>query len=360
MNQIIMWVMAAGAIAGGLDRIFKNRFGLGEKFEEGFMALGPTALSMAGIVCLVPVFSGILTRFVVPAYSALGFDPAIFGGLLAIDMGGYQLAVSLAGDSTFGAYAGILVSAIFGCTVSFTIPIGMGILQQEDRPLFAKGILFGMIAMPAALFAGGLLCGLTPPEILKQNLFLILLSIGLLAGIIRVPEKMIHGFSIFAEGIRILTTIGLMAGAFSYMTGISIGLTPVEEAMKIVSSIGIVMLGSLPISEILQRLFKTPLQWFGDKTGMNSVSIAGLFIGTVSVLPAIAMMKDMDRRGKIVNAAFVVSTASLLAAHLGFTAGVQQEIIGTLIITKLTGGVLGAVMALACTHSMYSSEETCQ
>ena len=51
MNQIIMWIMAVGAVLGGVDRIAGNRFGLGKRFEEGFTLLGPTALSMSG--CLL-------------------------------------------------------------------------------------------------------------------------------------------------------------------------------------------------------------------------------------------------------------------------------------------------------------------
>ena len=60
MNQIIMWIMAVGAVLGGLDRIAGNRFGLGKRFEEGFNLLGPTALSMAGIICLTPFLSRFL------------------------------------------------------------------------------------------------------------------------------------------------------------------------------------------------------------------------------------------------------------------------------------------------------------
>lgn len=42
MNTLIMWVMACGAVLGGLDRILGNRFGLGKRFEEGFELLGAT------------------------------------------------------------------------------------------------------------------------------------------------------------------------------------------------------------------------------------------------------------------------------------------------------------------------------
>lgn len=92
MNTVIMWLMAFGAVLGGLDRILGNRFGLGKRFEEGFELLGATALSMAGIICLVPLLTLLLEKTVVPFWNFLGLDPAMLGGIIAIDMGGFQLA----------------------------------------------------------------------------------------------------------------------------------------------------------------------------------------------------------------------------------------------------------------------------
>ncbi len=51
MSEIIMYIMAFGALLGGLDQILGNRFGLGKKFEDGFHLLGPTAISMVEINC---------------------------------------------------------------------------------------------------------------------------------------------------------------------------------------------------------------------------------------------------------------------------------------------------------------------
>ena len=147
MNQILMIVMAAGAVLGGADRILGNRFGLGEQFERGFQLLGPMALSMAGMICLTPVLADALGRVVVPVYRLMGVDPAMFGSLLAIDMGGYQLAKELAADPLAGSYAGLVVSAIFGCTLVFTIPVGMGMIPRADRGFFARGIMLGLAAM---------------------------------------------------------------------------------------------------------------------------------------------------------------------------------------------------------------------
>ena len=170
MNQVLMIIMAAGAVAGGIDRMLGNKRGYGAKFEEGFLFLGPTALSMAGMMCLAPVLSRVLGRIVIPFYRIIGADPGMFGSLLAIDMGGYQLAKDLAQNPRIGSYAGIVAAAIFGCTIVFTIPVGMGILEKQDRVFFAKGIMLGLVTMPVGLLVGGVLSGISAWECLRQNL----------------------------------------------------------------------------------------------------------------------------------------------------------------------------------------------
>jgi ethanolamine transporter len=351
MNQIIMWIMAAGAVAGGVDRLLGNRFGLGKKFEEGFELLGATALSMAGIICLVPLLSKALRWAVVPLWQKLGLDAAMLGGVVAIDMGGYQLAMELAEDVAVGRYAGIVVAATFGCTVSFTIPVGMGMLGEEDRPLLTRGILIGLGCLPVGLLAGGLLCHLKLTTIFVQSLPVLLLSLLLMVGIRKNPDRVVRGFSMFAGMIRVLTTIGLILGAVTYMTGWKVlaDMAPLEDAMQVVSSIGIVMLGSLPVAELLGHILRKPFQWIGKRTGMNTVSMTGILMGMVSIVPAIAMMKEMDSRGKVVNGAFAVCAASALAAHMGFTFGVEPELVVPLLAAKAAGGIAGVFAALLFT-----------
>lgn len=348
MSTIIMWTMAAGAVIGGVDKIFGNRLGLGKRFEEGFLLLGATALSMAGIICLTPLLSMLLKAAVVPLCGRSGLDPGILGGILAIDMGGYQLSMELAGTPAVGRYVGIVIGATFGCTVTFTIPVGMGMISGKERPLFAKGMLIGLGMMPISLLIGGLSCGLRVMEVLYLTLPIFVLSLMLMAGIRFFPDHMIKGFGYFAAGIGFLTTLGLIAGAVEYMTGFQIlkGIAPIEDAMAVVSSIGVVMLGSLPVAEMLRRILEKPLNWIGGKTGMNGNSVAGLLMGIVSPVPAIAMMKEMDTRGKVVNAAFLVCGASALAAHMGFTYGTEPELVVPLLISKLAGGLCGAGAAV--------------
>ena len=80
INEIIVYLMVVFMALGAVDRILGNRFGLGEKFEEGIMAMGSLALAMIGIICLAPVLANLLRPVVVPLYQALGADPAMFRG----------------------------------------------------------------------------------------------------------------------------------------------------------------------------------------------------------------------------------------------------------------------------------------
>ena len=144
MEQVILWILGVGAVIGGIDRLAGNRFGLGEKFEEGFCLLGQTALSMAGILCLAPLLSDGLETVLAPIFRAVGLDPAMLGGIIAIDMGGYQTAAALAQNAAVGRYAGILSAATLGCTVCFVIPLGAGMLKEEDKTAFFKGISIGL------------------------------------------------------------------------------------------------------------------------------------------------------------------------------------------------------------------------
>ncbi len=348
MNRILMMIMAAGVVLGGADRLAGNRFGYGEKFEEGFRLMGQTALSMTGMICLAPVLADVLGRVIVPFYRAIGVDPAMFGSVLAIDMGGWQLAKELAADERIGSYAGIVVSAIFGCTLVFTIPVGMGMIEREDRRFFAKGIMLGLAAMPAGLLAGGVLSGLSVAECLHQNLPVFAAALLLLLGLWKIPDRMVKGFCVFAEGIRVLITLGLVLGAVEFLCGWNPvpGMAPIEEAMGVVASIGIVMLGSLPVAELLRRVLEKPFTLLGKKLGMYPLSLTGMLIGSVSPMPVFSMYREMDEKGKTAAGAFLVSGASLLAAHMGFTVATEPGMLAALTAGKVCGAFAAVLLTM--------------
>lgn len=351
INGIIMCVMAFGAVLGGLDRILGNRFGYGEKFESGFRILGNVGLSMAGIICLAPTLGKGVRFLVGPMCETLGMDPAIFGSLLSIDMGGYPLSVDLAKDTDLGLYAGIVVSSMFGATLVFHIPVGVGFLGEKDES-FMKGILLGLATMPGAMLVGGLVMGLELGRILWNSLPVFLLSAALAVGIAKVPGAMMKGFKVFAWVIRAVATLGLTAAAVTHMTGFVLldSMPPLQEAMEVVVSIGIVMLGGMPLAELLRRLLKTPFRWIGDRTGIDSAGTAALLVALVSATPALALLPQMNRRSRVVVAAFLTNGVCIIGAHFAFCQSVAPECVGALLAAKLVGSILAVTVALICSR----------
>lgn len=352
MEQAILWLLSAGALLGGLDLLFGNRFHLGEHFKEGFALLGPTALSMVGILCFAPLLSRALEETAAPLFRLIGLDPALLGGVLAIDMGGYQTAHSLARQAAMGEYAGILVASTLGCTVTFTIPMGTGMIPKESLNDFFRGVLIGLVLLPFALLLGGAVCGLPVLYLFVQSLPVFLLALLIGAGLRLFPRQTLRFFSGFAALLRWLSILGLTLGAAQYICGKTLlpGLAPADDAMKIVAGIGLFMAGSLPAAELLRRALARPLRKLGHTLGLRDDSLTTLLVGFVSVTPALAMFKKMDARGRTVTAAFLVCAASTLASHLGFTLSVAPEMMLPLLLTKSAGGVLGAAAALALTR----------
>lgn len=357
LNDYIMLIMGIGVLIGGIDRILNNRFGLGEQFEEGFMCLGPTALSIVGIICISPLLSSLLSPIIVPIYHHLGADPAMFASIFAIDMGGYPLAMELAETPLIGAFSGIIVSTMLGATIVFTIPTGLGIIPSEYHINFAKGLLIGLIPIPIGSLIGGLLMGLSFKQVLFNSIPTVLIALFLMLGLIFMQDLMVKGFLILGTLIKIITTIGLMLAAFTYLTGITIlsNIPDIMICMETVSSICIVLLGSLPFVHLLLKILQKPFEYLGEKLSLNGASIAGMLFSCISVFPVFKIFHEMNDRGQIVCTAFFVSSIAVFAAHLGYTAGVAPQYLTAMIVAKLCSGFLGIVLALVFTRHQRAS-----
>lgn len=348
-HEILIAVMAAFAVAGAIDRIFGNRWGLGKEFEEGILAMGSLALAMVGIVCLAPVLANLLKPVIVPVFAFLGADPAMFAGtILACDMGGGALAVELAASHQAAMLGGVLTGSMLGATVVFTIPVAMGILEEKDRPVMAQGILCGIVTIPLGVLAGGLTAGFPIGMVLRNLIPIVIIAALIALGLWRAENAMVRGFEVFGKLVVAVVTVGLAAAIVEALTGFVIipGMAPISEGFETVGTIAIVLAGAFPLVFVITKLLRKPLMAAGRWLGINDAAAAGLIASLANSIATFGMVKDMNRRGKVVNIAFAVSAAFVFGDHLGFTAGFAPEMIGPMIVGKLVGGVSAIAVAM--------------
>ena len=352
-HEMLILIMAIFAGLGALDRIFGNKYGLGKEFENGILAAGSLALAMVGIISLAPVLAGLLKPVVVPVFTALGADPAMFAGtILACDMGGGALAQELTADPQAALLGGVITGSMLGATIVFTIPVAMGILKEEDRPAMAKGILCGIVTIPLGILAGGITAGFSLVMIVS-NLIPIVIIGGLIAlGLWKAEKAVIKGFGVFGKAVVAVITIGLAAAIIEELTGYVLipGMAPIEEGFQTVGAIAIVLAGAFPLVYVVTRLLRKPLLGLGKVLGINETAAAGLIASLANSIATFGMVKNMDQRGKVVNVAFAVSAAFVFGDHLGFTAGFAPEMLPAMIVGKLVGGVSAVALALLLTR----------
>ena len=352
-HEILIAIMAGFAVLGAVDRIFGNRWGLGKEFEEGILSMGSLALAMVGIVSLAPVLAAVLKPVVVPIYSFLGADPAMFAGtILACDMGGGALAEQMTSDPQAAMLGGVLTGSMLGATIVFTIPVAMGILRESDRPAMAKGILCGIVTIPIGVFAGGLAAGFPMGMVLRNLIPIVLIAVLIVLGLWRAERAMVRGFEIFGKFVVIVVTVGLAAAIVEALTGYAIlpGMAPISEGFETVGTIAIVLAGAFPLVFVITKLLRRPLMAVGKYLGINDAAAAGLIASLANSIAAFGMVKDMNQRGKVVNIAFAVSAAFVFGDHLGYTAGFAPQMLGAMIVGKLVGGVSAIFVALWLTR----------
>lgn len=347
-EKIVIGAMALFALLGAVDRILGNRFGLGEHFEEGIQSMGPLALAMLGIISLAPVLAAVLRPLVVPLFSALGADPAMFAGtLLGCDMGAGSLAMELTQNREAALLGGVITGAMLGATLVFAIPVAMGILRQEDRPAMAKGILCGIVTIPVGILTAGVLAGFPLGMVLRNLVPIVLIGAVIALGLWKAEGAMVRGFALFGKGVVAVITIGLAAAIVEELVGITLipGMAPLSEGFEVVGEIAIVLAGAFPLVAVVTKLLKKPLASLGNRLGIGE-SANGLVATLANSIAMFHMVKDMNYRGKVVNIAFSVSAAFALGDHLGYTAGFAPEILPAVIIGKLAGGISAVAVAL--------------
>ena len=364
INTVIIFIMMIFMLLGAIDKIRGNKWGYGEEFDNGFNAMGPLAIAMAGVVAAAPVLAILLKPIVVPIYGFFGADASMFATtLLACDMGGYPLAMKLASNPSVGNFAGLILGTMMGPTIVFTIPVALSIIKVQDRPYLGAGVLAGLITIPLGCIVGGLVMNMTPYKISMSTILVNLIPVIIIAGLICLglwfkPQKMINGFNVFGNAVTILITVFTAIAVFEYQTGIHFPLLnlmvepetegamiPLESGLLICGQISTVLIGAFPMVKWITRTFGKPVEAVGRRLGMNEDGAAGMVANLANNIAMFNIFDKMDPKGKLLNVAFSVSAAFVFGDHLGFTAGANHEMIFPVVVGKLTAGITAVILA---------------
>ncbi len=341
--------MVIFSMIAALDRIFGGKLGMAKEFERGIMMMGNICLSMIGMIVISPFIADVLEPVFAIVWEKLHIDPSIIPAtLFANDMGGAPLAKEIAQNADIGMFNALVVSAMMGATVSFTIPVALGMVDQAQHKELLLGLLCGIVTIPLGCLVSGIILSIPMGALLMNLLPLVIFSVIIALGLVLCPNLCVKIFGAFGTFIKILITIGLALGILKYLTGIELikGLESFEAGGLICLNACAVMTGAFPLMYVLGKLLKKPMQKLGSLMKVNETSVMGLLSSLATSMTTFGMMKDMDKKGVLFNSAFAVSGAFTFAGHLAFTMAFDSSYIFPVIIGKLVAGVLALLAAM--------------
>ena len=362
MTVLIVLVLIFSTI-GAVDYVIGNKLGVGEEYERAFKLFSSMALSMIGMIVLAPMIARLLTPVLGFMSETLGLDPSILPAmLLANDMGGAPLSTQVATDPTMGMFNGLVVSSMFGCTVSFTIPFALGLVAKENYRELCFGLLCGVVTVPVGCFVSGLICGIGILPLLLNLLPLVIFSGIIAAALILAPNACVKVFKVFGFLIKALIILGLMMGIYNFLiqkitpvtlfgNTLDLPLIPyldtVESGAMVCLNASIVMTGMFPLVALVSRLLNKPLRFVGSKLGIDEKSSLSLVACLATSATTFGMMNDMNKKGMLVNSAFAVSGAFTFCSHMAFTMAFPggEDYLIPMIVGKLISGIAALVMA---------------
>ncbi|MCP2251326.1 ethanolamine transporter [Prauserella aidingensis] len=383
-GNLIIYIMMAFVVIGAVASIRDDEHGLGKEFKEGLHSIGAIFIPVAGIMAAIPYLSALVESVAGPLFDAIGADPAIAAtSLIAVDMGGYQLAQETAA-STGGWIMATVVGYMAGATIIFTIPVGLAMLHKRDHRYMALGVMSGVLAIPIGVLvtttilaassttvrgevsadsaSDTALSGLDTGSILLNLLPLAVFVVVLAGALWFAPKFMIRLFIWFGRILDAALKLVLAVSIIEHFTGVfsavfgGFGFDPIiadsedqYRALEVAGNIGIMLAGAFPMVYVLRKGLARPLGALGRRVGMSSEGTAGLLAAVANVLALFRLIRDMPPKDKVLCIAFAVCAAFLVGDHLAFTANFQPNLILPLLIGKLVGGVLAIALAVLIT-----------
>lgn len=378
IGTVIVWIIMACMVVGGVASMVKPESELGNQFIEGICAIGPIFFSVAGIFASIPYLTQFVEFIFGPAFALVGADPAMASTtLIAVDMGGYQVADALAQTREswiMAMYTGFMA----GATIVYTMPIGLRMIQKKDRKYFALGTMCGFLAIPIGVFIASVITALSNPmvrDIISTNapatyqlalsfgtifsnlIPLIIICVLIAIGLYVIPNGMIKGFLVFGRFVDYAARTVLICSILEYFTGVfslifgGWGFDPIvasdpdnlERAVEIVCYVSMMLAGAFPMVYLIKTYLAKPLGKIGHVFGLSQLATAGILATAANALALFPMIKEMAAEDKVKTVAFAVCGSFIIGDHLSFSANFQPNLIVPLFVGKLLAAAAAVV-----------------
>jgi ethanolamine transporter len=379
IGTYVIYLLMASAVIGAIAAIRDSEKGLGREFMEGLHSVGYIFVPSAGIMAAIPYLSQVIEAVFGPLFNMMGADPAIAAtSIIAVDMGGYQLAEKLA-ESKESWIMAMITGYMAGATIVFSIPMGLAMLDKRDHKYMALGVMSGILTVPIGVFISSVLLLLSDSKVRQViatdgeatyqlalsygqiflNLSPLVILVVLIAlGLRFLPDMMITGFiwfgrmmDAFIKLVLVFSIVEYFTGAFTKLFGFW-GFDPIiadaenqVRGLEVAGYIGIMLAGAFPLVYMIRKYCARPLEAVGSKLGLSAAGSAGLLATVANILAMFRLVKSMPPKDKVINISFAVCAAFLFGDHLSFTANFQPTMILPIMLGKIGGGVIAIALA---------------
>jgi len=286
----ILLILAAAGLA---DQGTGGRLGLSDSFGQGVASMGGLAVSLVGIYCLG-----------ITVLQANAAGVAALESLLPFDL-----------------------SVLVGCVLA---------------PDLMSGLVLGIVTLPATLLVGGLMLGVPVGELAAGCGPIVALCAVLCLALVKARRPATRVLLAMGNLIRLasfllfaLVILGLFVPQWS-LTAPEL----VHEALVIVVKITAVVCGAMVAARLILAWCRRPIEGLARVLGVKEEAAVGLVLSLATSLSMLPLFGKMDRRGRVMNAAFSVSGAFALGGQMAFIASVEPgPVVAAFVCAKLAGGV---------------------
>lgn len=372
IGNIALYVVLACGVIGCVASIIARESALAQAYMNGLYAIGHIFVAISGIFASIPYIVSLVESIVSPLYSLAHIDPSLaITSILAIDMGGYQVAMQSA-ESLEGATMAMFVGFMAGATIVFSIPVGLRIIPKTAHKDFALGIMVGFLGIPFGVLVSCLFIMLDPvlirdhiatqgkptylldfslPFILWNLMPLAVFCLVVSLGLYYARRVMLVGFYVFGFVVDMwgkvflaLLLIEHFSGGVSYVFG-GFPFDPVfadesdtMRALEIAGYTGLVLSGTFVLCALLNTALKLSHK-------PNALLFGGILACASNVLAAYPMLANLSPKTRVQIVAFSVCGGFLIGDHLSFSANFQPSLIVPIMLGKLAGALLALCLA---------------